>query len=125
MMGKPGRKGWITKPALEAAIEESCGTQTSVATRLGVHHSTVQKCLNKWPELKPIIESKRQVADAYISDIIYRQAMEGDIRAIEVWKKYVMGIGIRLQVSGSDAGQALIIQTISYKDVGKENNTPS
>lgn len=107
----------VTRKLLEAAIAESCGTQTSVAAKLKCHHSAVQHGLKKYPELKEALAERRKVADDCVSDTVFRLAVAGDTKAIESWKKYIMGIGIRLDMHHTAEVQPIVVKFIDYRDV--------
>lgn len=105
----------ITKVRLLNAILQSKGTQTSVANILKCHHNAVQKALKRHPDLIPVLADQLVSTDLYITDKLVELCMEGDVRAIDIWKKYKDGVRHKFDVS--NGGQPLAIQIISYKDV--------
>lgn len=105
------RKTRVTKATFAAAIRGSRGVKSVIATRLGCARNTVYNYLERWPDMKTLLDDESEMLVDLAEVQLFNLIAEKDVRAITfalATKGKNRGYSQRTEITGADGGAIVI-----------------
>lgn len=73
----------MNKKIFMEAVKDSFGILTTIAARIGCNRTTIYNFLEKYPDMKKVLEDEKERIIDRVEKKLFFRAIEGDIKAID------------------------------------------